>query len=79
MTTELTTEEWETGLLKILAQKGDMTLPGNYRGIMLLETSYKIVATVLNKRLQLIEENWRIMKVSVVLALVVDAPMLPLR
>ena len=53
--TELTPEEWETGLLKILAKKGDLTLPGNYGGIMLLETSYKIVATVLNKRLQLID------------------------
>ena len=55
--TELTPSEWETGLLTILAKKGDLSLPGNYRGIMLLETAYKIVAVILNKRLQIIEEG----------------------
>ena len=55
--TELTPSEWETGLLTILAKKGDLSLPGNYRGIMLLETAYKIVAIILNKRLQTIEEG----------------------
>ena len=37
--TEVTPEEWEIGLLKILPKKGDLSLPGNYRGIMLLETA----------------------------------------
>ena len=38
--------EWETGLLKILPKKGDKSDPGNYRGIMLLEVAYKIMANV---------------------------------
>ena len=50
-------EEWETGLLKILAKKGDLGLPGNHRGIMLLEVSYKIVANILKMRLLPIEEE----------------------
>ena len=29
--TELVPEEWETGLLRILAKKGDLSIPGNYR------------------------------------------------
>ena len=43
--------EWETGLLKILPKKGDKSLPGNYRGIMMLEVAYKIVANILHARL----------------------------
>ena len=43
--------EWETGLLKILPKKGDKSLPGNYRGIMMLEVAYKIVALILHARL----------------------------
>ena len=35
--------EWDTGLLRILPKKGDLRYPGNYRGIMLLETAYKII------------------------------------
>ena len=49
--------DWETGLLKILPKKGDLSYPGNYRGIMLLEVAYKIVANVLKKRLLPIEES----------------------
>ena len=45
-TTELTPKQWERGLLKILPKKGDLRLPGNYRGIMLLETCYKVVAII---------------------------------
>ena len=56
-TTELTPKQWEKGLLKILPKKGDLRLPGNYRGIMLLETSYKIVAIILNNRLKTFEED----------------------
>ena len=55
--TELTPEEWEKGLLTILPKKGDLSLPGNYRGIMLLETAYKIVAIILHERLLPIEEG----------------------
>ena len=35
---ELPPKQWETGLLKILPKKGDLSNPGNYRGIILLET-----------------------------------------
>ena len=54
---EVCPAEWETGLLKILAKKGDLSDPGNYRGIMLLETAYKIIAIILHDRLQPIEES----------------------
>ena len=49
--------EWETGLLKILPKKGDLSLPGNYRGIMLLESAYKIIAIILHNRLSPIVET----------------------
>jgi hypothetical protein len=49
--------EWETGLLKILPKKGDRSLPGNYRGIMLLEVAYKIIANILFTRLTPIVES----------------------
>ena len=38
-------------MLKILPKKGDLSLPGNYRGIMLLEVSYKIIAIIIQRRL----------------------------
>ena len=47
---------WETGLLAILPKKGDLSLFGNYRGIMMLEVSYKIQAIILNARLEPIVE-----------------------
>ena len=50
-------EDWQKGLLKILPKKGDLSLPGNYRGIMLLETSYKILAIILHDRLRPIAEG----------------------
>ena len=54
---EITPAEWERGLLMILAKKGDLSLPGNYRGIMLLEAAYKIIAIILHARLLPIEET----------------------
>ena len=54
--TEDVPPEWEVGLLKILPKKGDRSLPGNYRGIMLLEVAYKIVANLLLARLTPIKE-----------------------
>ena len=45
------------GLLRILPKKGDLSLPGNYRGIMLLETAYKIVSILLLNRLRPIAES----------------------
>ena len=49
---ELPPKQWEIGLLKILPKKGDLSKPGNYRGIMLLEAVYKIVAKIVHSRLQ---------------------------
>ena len=49
--------EWETGLLAILAKKGDLSQAGNYRGIMMLEVAYKIVANLLHARLEPIMEK----------------------
>ena len=54
---EVTPNEWEKCLLKIIAKKGDLSLAGNYRGIMLLETAYKIVAILIHERLQPIAEG----------------------
>jgi hypothetical protein len=34
-------------LLKILEKKGDLSLPKNYRGIMVLEVAYKVVANTM--------------------------------
>ena len=44
--------QWDTGRLVILPKKGDLSRPGNYRGIMLLETAYKILAIIMHNRLQ---------------------------
>ena len=38
---ELPPDQWETGLLKIIPKKDDLSQPGNYRGIMLLEVAFK--------------------------------------
>ena len=48
---------WEVGLLSILPKKGDLSLPGNYRGIMMLEVGYKIIGHILLARLKVIKEN----------------------
>ena len=55
--TELVPPEWEIGVLNIIAKKGDLSKPDNYRGIMLLETAYKVVAIILHSRLLPIEEG----------------------
>ena len=46
-----------TGLLRILQKKGDLSLPGNYHGIMLLEAAYKIVSILLLNRLRPLAET----------------------
>ena len=50
-------KEFDTGVLAILAKKGDLSEPGNYRGIMMLEVAYKLVAIVLSHRLYQICER----------------------
>ena len=54
---EVPPQQWMKGLLKILPKKGDLSLPGNYRGIMLLEAAYKIVSIFLLNRLRPIAES----------------------
>ena len=54
---EVPPKQWMMGLLRILPKKGDLSLPGNYRGIMLLETAYKIVSILLLNRLRPIAES----------------------
>ena len=46
-------------LIVHLPKKGDLRDCGNWRGISLLNTIYKIVATIIQKRLQCIEESLR--------------------
>jgi hypothetical protein len=50
-------ELWITGLLKILEKKGDLSKADNYRGIMVLEVPYKVVADVLKVRLGTVFES----------------------
>ena len=45
---ELPLDQQETGLLKIIPKKGDLSQSGNYRGIMLLEVAYKIIAKIVH-------------------------------
>ena len=49
--------EWDIGLLTIFPKKGDLSNPGNHRGIMLLEAAYKICAIIIHSRLLPIEES----------------------
>jgi len=54
---EVAPKSWEDGLLKILPKSGDLSQRGNYRGIMLLEVLYKIVANLIKARLTPIQES----------------------
>ncbi len=55
--TETPLAKWEIGLLSILPKRGDLSNPGNYRGIMMLEGAYKIVANILPTILKPIKES----------------------
>ena len=44
-------------LLSILPKKGDLSKPGNYRGIMMLEVFYKIAGNIILARLTPIKEG----------------------
>ena len=45
-------EEWRVGRLKLLPKKGDPSDPSNWRGIMLLDVSAKVVASIISARLE---------------------------
>ena len=53
-------EEWLMGSLKILPKKGDLMNPNNWRGIILLDISSKVVSLVVTARLQKALERYRI-------------------
>lgn len=45
-------EEWKIGMIRPIFKKGKANEVGNYRGITLLDTGYKIYAEILRKRLE---------------------------
>ena len=56
-TEEKQPEEFNYGQLGILPPKGDLSVPVNYRGIMMLEVGQKIISNIMRIRLApLVEE-----------------------
>jgi hypothetical protein len=49
--------DWELGRLKLLPKGGDLGQPKQWRGIMMLECTYKVVANILKVRLNAISEQ----------------------
>ena len=45
-------KEWKIGTIKPIHKKGDKKEVGNYRGITLMDTGYKIYAEIVRKRLE---------------------------
>lgn len=54
--TESIPDEWNIGCLTILPKKDYLSLPKNYRG-MILKVQYKIIAIILQERLRPIQES----------------------
>ncbi|XP_073829123.1 uncharacterized protein [Musca autumnalis] len=52
-------ETWTKGTIIKLPKKDDLKVCDNWRGITLLNTVYKIIATIINDRLQSIEKSLR--------------------
>lgn len=50
-------KEWRQAKVISLFKKGDRGNPNNYRGISLLDTSYKIYAKIMNERLKIIADH----------------------
>ncbi|KAI5163650.1 hypothetical protein NEAUS03_2363, partial [Nematocida ausubeli] len=56
--------EWDEALVVPVPKKGDLSLPGNYRGIALMNTSLKIVTKIIDQRLQGICEKYGLLTKS---------------
>jgi len=56
-TTESIPQEWNTGILCTLYEKGDKPECNNYKGITLLNNTCKIFSSILNERLKIVTEK----------------------
>lgn len=50
-------ENWSRAVLKPVHKKGDKTLCDNYRGIALLDTTYKVLASIIKEKLDIYAEK----------------------
>jgi hypothetical protein len=44
-------DDWVESIVVSLPKKGDLTDPGNYRGILLMSTCLKIACVILSRRI----------------------------